>query len=246
MNPHDILEKLGQTGGQFAFYYHRQGQAPVFSANSARFPSASLIKVPILLAYAHLAQTGAIDLDALLELDSLPQVGGAGFARHMRARCLPLGDVLLMMIATSDNLCANLAIEQLGQEHLNQIFRDDFGLSSSQLQRKFMDFEARARGLDNWIGAEDCIRLFERVAVLPAPQRAWVDRLLLDCEDSSLLLRDIPRDTLHFHHKTGSVPGVLHDWGYTRDTELFLLTQGFTNESQANECFGLAGQLLIQ
>jgi beta-lactamase class A len=179
-------------------------------------------------------------------LDAGPQVRGAGYAHLLRARRLPFHDVLLMMIANSDNLCTNLVIQRFGIEHLNAIFQKELGLTGGTvLQRKLMDFEARARGLDNWVSAHDCIHLFELVDALPAPQRAWVDNMLLHCEDSSMLLRDVDRDSLHFAHKTGSIPGVMNDWGYTQDCQIFLLTNGIHDEPAANALFGQAGRRLV-
>jgi beta-lactamase class A len=245
MNNLTIPDLLTELGGEYAFYDHRRGQSPYFLANANRFSSASLIKIPILLAWAALVQTGEVSLDEICDLDAEAQVKGAGFARRLHARRLPYHDVLLMMIATSDNLCSNLAIQRIGIERLNSIFRTELGLTGTLLQRKLMDFDARERGLDNWISAKDCIHLFELVHALPAEQLAWVEPMLLDCQNTSLLLRDLARDSLHFHHKTGSIPGVLHDWGYTRDCDLFLLSNHYSNEAAANRIFGQVGGLLL-
>lgn len=230
----------------YAFYFQRAGEPAVFEANAERFSSASLIKVPILLACAYLERSGQFSLDEPCDLDAEPQVRGAGFAHLMRARGLPYHDILLMMIANSDNLCTNLVIRRVGVERLNRIFQQELGLSAgTALQRKLMDFEARARGLDNWVSAQDCVQLFERVEALPANQRAWVDEMLSHCQDSSLLLRDIERDSLHFAHKTGSIPGVLNDWGYTQNCRIFLFTNGVHDEARANAWFGRVGRLLV-
>ena len=106
-NSHSILPHLSC---KYAFFVRYKGQLPVFDANSDSFSAASLIKIPILLAWASLEQTGEISLDEICDLDAEPQVKGAGFSRSMRTRQISYHDVLLMMIATSDNLCTNLAI----------------------------------------------------------------------------------------------------------------------------------------
>ena len=244
MDSDHIFTALNQMRGSFAFYCRRKDEPAIFLANTDRFSSASLIKVPILLAWAWLERRGELSLDELCDLDGEEQVRGAGFARAMRARRLPFHDVLLMMIATSDNLCTNLAIRRVGLERLNALFHNELGLPGCELQRKLMDFVARERGLDNWVSAQDCIRLFELVHGLPAQQRAWVEAMLLSCQDSSLLMRGQARDRLHFYHKTGSISGVLHDWGFTRECDIFLLTSGFQSEADANEVFAEAGEFL--
>lgn len=244
MNANNFQELLASLGGSYAFYQRDSGAAPVFLANADRFSSASIIKVPILLAWAFLERAGEINLEEPCNLDAEPQVTGAGFARVMHSRQLSYHDVLLMMIATSDNLCTNLAIRRVGMERLNAIFHDELGLPGCELQRKLMDFAARARGLDNWISARDCIHLFDLVRALPAQQKSWVETMLLCCQDTSLLMRNLESDSVDFYHKTGSISGVRHDWGYTRSCDIFLLTNGFRDEHAAVEVFGQLGILL--
>ena len=59
-------------------------------------------------------------------------------------------------------------------------------------------------------------------------------------------MRSIQRDTIVFHHKTGNISNVLHDWGYTDRSQMFLLTQQVTDEVQAFEVFGKLGRLLAE
>ena len=93
---------------EYAFYYSDRKSPPFFQANTHLFRSASIIKVPILLAWLELEKTGHVDRYKMCQLDDEPQVRGAGFASQFSTRNLAFADVLLMMIATSDNLCTNL------------------------------------------------------------------------------------------------------------------------------------------
>jgi beta-lactamase class A len=244
MNSNPLFNLLPQIGEKYAFYLRRDGELPCFQSNADRFSSASMIKIPILLAWAALERAGEISLDEPCDLDLEPQVKGAGFARQFKTRNLSYHDILLMMITTSDNLCSNLAIQRVGMERLNTIFKTDLGLTGTELQRKFMDFAARERGLDNWISAQDYIHLYDVIRTLPVEQQSWIKPMLLNCQDSSLLMRNLERDSVHFYHKTGSIPGVLHDWGFTRACDIFLFSNGVHNETQANQIFGLAGELM--
>lgn len=244
MNVKQVLHALTIQGGQYAFYCQPQQGEPVFEANQDLFHSASIIKVPILLAWVYLERNGEVNREEICDLDAEPQVQGAGFSWLLRARRLPYQDVLLMMIALSDNLCTNLVIRRAGLERLNQVFHEQLGLQGTALQRKLMDYEARARGLDNWISAQDCIRFYQNLQELRPDERAWVDSMLAVNQDDLLLMREIPRDSLVFHHKTGSIPGVLHDWGYTNRRRIFLLTQHLTDEPAAFQVFGQLGRLM--
>lgn len=255
VNDIELLQLLEPLGGLYAFYYRAEDQKPILLANCEKFPSASLIKVPVLLAWLALERTGEVDRNELCNLDSLPQVEGAGLSYLLRTRHLPYQDVLLLMIALSDNLCANLVIEKIGQERLNDVFCNVLGLTATELQRKMMDFEARSRGRENWIGVQDCIRLYELIQELPPGQKTWADTVLSACDDGSLLLRDLQRDTKKFYHKTGSISSIylgispepvsiLHDWGYTDDCQIFLLTGGIKDEAAACQVFGQLGRFL--
>lgn len=239
------LTCLDKLGCQYAFYFSPTGDQPFFKANHDQFFSASMIKVPILLAWLYLEHQGEVNRAEQCDLDAEPQVQGAGFSWLLRARQLPYQDVLLMMIALSDNLCTNLVIRRAGLERLNQVFHEILGLSGTHLQRKLFDYEARARGLDNWISAQDCIQLYALVEVLDPSDRAWVQSMLEVNQDDALLKRCVPRDTVTFYHKTGSIEHVLHDWGYTDRCKIFLLAQNVPDEPAVFQVFGELGRLMI-
>lgn len=245
INLQSLYDSLDQLGCRYAFYFQASGKPAHQRWNEERFHSASIIKIPILLAWLRLEKTGSVQRDELCDLDAEPQVQGAGFSWLLHARRLPYADVLLMMIALSDNLCTNLIIRRAGLERLNEVFRTELGLTGTELQRKLMDYEARSRGLDNWISPQDCIRYFDLVEQLPPNDRQFVDGLFSVNQDDFYLRREIERDTLEFCHKTGSIEGVLHDWGYTRNRRIFLLTEGVQDERAALQVFGRAGRLLV-
>ncbi len=240
-----VLHSLEQLNCQYAFYFCPAGGQPVFQANHERFSSASIIKVPILLAWLALERAGEVSRTELCDLNAEPQVQGAGFSWLLRARHLPYQDVLLMMIALSDNLCTNLVIRRAGLERLNRVFQQKLGLAGTELQRKLFDYAARERGLDNWVTAQDCIRLYRLVGQLEPEDRAWVESMLEVNQDDALLKRSIPRDTMVFRHKTGSMTGVLHDWGYTDRCQIFLLTQAVSDETAAFAVFGELGRWML-
>lgn len=245
MNISQIEASLIRFATHFALFYHPLGSKPRLLSNQLLFKSASLIKVPILLSWLELEKEGQVNRFELCNLDAEVQVHGAGFAHQLTARSLPYADILLMMIATSDNLCTNLIIDRIGLERLGSVFTHALGLKQTACQRKLMDYEARSRGFENWVQAEECIRFYDLIDRLDPKNRLWVEALLHANTDFALLLRNIPRDSIDFYHKTGSMEGVLHDWGYTRECRLFLLTNDVSAEPPVFELFGALGELLI-
>lgn len=239
---HNKLESLKVD---YAFYYHDKVNPPIFVSNQSLFRSASIIKVPILLAWLELEKSGEVDRRKKCRLDNDAQVGGAGFARQFSTRTLSYVDVLLMMIATSDNLCTNLVLQEIGLERLHTVMQENLGFQRTRCERKLMDYAARERGLDNYIDAEEGIQLFRLIDKLPEDDRDWVRSLLLSNTDSALLMRNIPRDTVDFYHKTGSMNGVLHDWGFTDSCEVFLFTQKVADEPAVFEVFGELGKACL-
>lgn len=241
----NCLGILKGEGVDYALYFNQIQKDPVLYSNQSLFRSASIIKIPILLSWIELEKQGAVDRHAVCELDGELQVEGAGFSNLFHTRMLAYQDVLLMMIATSDNLCTNLIIKEIGLERLQTIMRDKLHLSQTKCQRKLMDYAARERGLENWIEAEECVQFFSLISNLDLKNREWVKSMLAANTDDGLFKRNLTRDTVNFYHKTGSMTGVLHDWGFTNSSELFLLTQKVTNEQPIFDVFGSLGQLFL-
>ena len=230
---------------EYALYYRARGAAPVLRKNCDLFLSASIIKAPILFAWAYLERAGLVCSDEPCDLSAEPPIQGAGFSWLLRQTSAPYHDVLLWMMTVSDNLCANLVIRRVGLARLNETFRA-LGLPDARLERKLMDYEAKARGLENRVSPADCIRLYDLRDELPPEQRAWLEPMLLWNTDLGLWLRNVPRDTVDFYHKTGNITGVLHDWGYTKDADVFLLTQGVEDESDVYRLLDRLGPVLLQ
>ena len=241
----NLVTKLNALQFEYAFYYSTMREEPIFKANQTLFRSASIIKIPILLAWIELEKSGGVSRLNLCDLDGETPVGGAGFAEQFATRKIAFADVLLMMIANSDNLCTNLIIKEIGLERLQRVMTTSLGLKNTRLERKLMDYAARERGLDNYIDARECIRFYDLISHLEPNDRNWVRSILLANTDGALLMRSIPRDTVNFFHKTGSIDGVLHDWGFTDQCNVFLLTQKVTDEPAVFELFGELGRACL-
>lgn len=237
---------LARLDCQYALYYCPRGGEPILRKTQDVFLSASIIKVPLLFAWLAAEKARFVNRGELCRLDDEAPVGGSGLAELLKVRGLPYADVLMLMMTVSDNLCTNLIIRRLTLPLIRTVFRYRLGIPDTRVNRKLMDYEARAQGVENLVSVQDCIRLFQLRNALGPADRAWVESLLLANQDQALFLRNIPRDTVAFYHKTGNMEGVLHDWGYTEKADVFLLTQGVQDEREVFRVLDELGPMLLE
>lgn len=99
-------------------------------------PTASTIKLAILVHTALAVQQGMLSWDQPIHLGENDKVGGMGVLRHLHpGLTLTLRDACFLMTAISDNTATNLVIDLVGVEAINQRMRD-FGLRQTWLNRK--------------------------------------------------------------------------------------------------------------
>lgn len=103
------------------------------------FPTASVIKVPILVEVFHQVHLGRLRLDdplTMLEIDKKP---GSGFLQYLSApHRLTVADAALLMIAMSDNTATNLLIDKVGIRQVGARM-DTLGLPRTTLHSKIFD-----------------------------------------------------------------------------------------------------------
>jgi beta-lactamase class A len=179
------------------------------------FPSASVIKVPILVELLAQAEAGELRLDDRATLRDAEKVPGSGVLSMLHAGLeLTLEDLAHLMITVSDNTASNMLIDLLGCDRINARLVG-LGLTKTQLQRKFYDFEAREKGFDNWATAgelADLLVSIERRSVVSAAacekMLAIMRKQQLDGKIPKLLPPDTP-----VANKTGSISTASHDIG---------------------------------
>jgi len=190
----------------------------LFSHNAEMvFPSASVIKVPILLALMREAEMRRLDLGEALPVSEENLVEDSLVHAMTRGLALPWRDHALFMIALSDNASANHIISRLGFDPVNAMIRD-LGMTSTVLCRKMMDLEARSLGNDNYTSCSDMCVLFEHLHDNSSKYKEALD-ILKNQIHNNLLSGLLDPDAFEFAHKTGCLPHTLLDTGimYLRD-----------------------------
>ncbi|NJL98161.1 MAG: serine hydrolase [Synechococcaceae cyanobacterium RM1_1_27] len=178
---------------------------------SERVSAASVIKIPILVAFLQAVDRGEVRLDELLILD--PDLAGGG-SGSLQVR--PYGsevDALTaatMMITISDNYATNLIINRLGgREALNQTFQG-WGLENTQISWLLPDLEGT-----NTVSPADVVALLQQVEageLLSLRNRDRFFEIMRGVENRLLLPAGLGEGA-SIAHKTGNIRSVLADAG---------------------------------
>ena len=206
------------------------------------FSSASLIKVPILLAVLDHMERHDLSLDEVIPIPSENRVDFSVITEQQLHECT-LYELLGWMIMTSDNTATNVLIDYLGMDALNTYFRK-IGLTHTILQRKMMDFARLESGFDNVTTARDMAHLFTRIYrqdLLSAPFITLAIDILSRQRVHDSLKRYLVED-IQIAHKTGSLDSVEHDAGIVfnpmNDYIIGVFVTEVTNNDEARQFIG--------
>lgn len=182
------------------------------------FPAASIIKLAIDLAVARRAERLHDSWETRVPLAAREIVSGSDtFGSAHGGQRATLEALARAMISQSDNTAANVLADWCGFDAVNALVREA-GLERTSLRRHFMDFAARAAGIDNTTTARDMATLVRGIAlgtrhgfagVAPADCRRVV-RSMLAQEDRETIPAGISRQT-RIANKTGELVDVRHD-----------------------------------
>jgi beta-lactamase class A len=174
------------------------------------FPTASIIKLPILIAFLQDVETGKISLKETLTMGGDVVVGGSGYMQD-----LPVGskfsalEVINNMIITSDNTATNMVIKRMGGVAvLNQRFRD-WGLDKTRIRNWLPDLSGT-----NTTTAQELVKvmgMLEQGSLLNAQKPLAID-IMTRVKNRKLLVQGLGRGAT-IAHKTGDIGFLLGDSG---------------------------------
>src|SRR5437867_10939504 len=168
------LASLQGEAGTFAS--DADGHALFCENEDELFPSASLIKRPLVMTLYAGAARSLVDLDERVGVGE--RVDGSGVLRHLRdVDRLSLRDLAMLAIIVSDNTATNRVIERIGIERAVERLRE-WGCPKTRRSRKMYDFEAAKRGHENVMTARETVSLLRRLARGECEDRATSDAVL--------------------------------------------------------------------
>lgn len=171
------------------------------------FPTASTIKVAILLELYGQAEQGRVDL-AEVTRPGGPRVAGGILVDLSDRVSLTWRDLAVLMMGLSDNEATNVLIERLGREAVNARL-DGLGLKATRLRRRMMDLPAARRGEENVSTPAELRRLMEVVQEGSglASERARDLWKVATISKDTAFRRPLP-DSLTIADKPGELEGV--------------------------------------
>lgn len=208
------LAKAHKGRVALAVKHLKTGEAFYLNADEP-MPTASLIKLAVLVeAYAQ-KDEGKVKFDTMLTLKKDDKVPGSGvLTPHFSdGATFPLRDAVRLMIAHSDNTATNMVIDRVGVKEVNARMAQ-LGLPDTRLNAKVyrgsttsIDPERTRRyGLGSTT-ARQMVKLLAKLdagtVVSAEASREMLD-LMRTCEDKEMFARLLP-DGVTIAHKTGAV-----------------------------------------
>ncbi|HZT29055.1 MAG TPA: serine hydrolase [Bryobacteraceae bacterium] len=140
------------------------GRAFAWHGDTA-FPTASMIKIPILVRMFQEERAGRFHFTDRITLNPREAVGGSGrlqFQLKNGPVTLTVRELIAAMIEHSDNTATNKCIDMVGMDGVNQML-DRMGFPQTRLRRKMMDSAAAQRGDENVSTPVEMARLVEQI-----------------------------------------------------------------------------------
>ena len=206
-------------------------------------PTASLIKLPVMIEAYRQAAAGDIDLDVMVTLREEDKVPGSGILTpHFSAGTqIPLRDAIRLMIAYSDNTATNLVLDRIDIKSTAETM-DKLGFPNTKIHAKVFRrdtsvFPERSKefGLGSTTATE-MVGLLEQLHqgkfADETATKEMIDHLL-SCQDETRFPRFLPSGT-KIAHKTGAVSRVRCDAGiiYSPSGPIALCVLTSENEDQ--------------
>ena len=266
-----LVERFSGRAGYF-IHDLRTGESAGLNAGES-FPTASMIKLPILVEMFYQTGDGRFGLDETRIVRAPDHVGGSGILRNLSPGLqLPLRDLAYLMMSISDNTATNLLIDLVGREAVNARMVE-LGCPHLVLRHK-IDFTHAWADADHLaVGTpEDFVRLMELVWRKSILTESFCEEMLrmmagvgaeragrwlpINPYAAEMVSHGYPSEkTVHFAGKTGSLLGVRGQvaavWGDDLAYIVSIMTDGSRDlswgvDSEGSLFAAQLGQLLYE
>ncbi len=205
-----------QKEAEYAIYIRQLDQRDQDVAlNSHKMPSASLIKIPIMIEAFNQKNQGKLNFDEKVTIRHADAVEGGSVYNLPDKAVLTVGQLVELMIVQSDNTACNILIDKLKMENVNAMIKKLGCSSDTILQRKMMDFEAVKQGRQNYTNVTDMANILEKLyngkCLDPKSDKVMLE-IMSRQEDNTIIPAQLPHH-IRIAHKTGELDGMNYDCG---------------------------------
>lgn len=234
----NALTKTEPDISMAVFITDSDGGGYVNIKGSSSIAAASMIKIPLLVAFLEDVDAGKARLDEQLIISKDVIVGHAGGLQYE-----PVGtkisalETLTLMIIISDNTATNMIMKRIGgMKVANQRFQS-WGLPSTVIRNPLPDLTGT-----NTTSPEDLVNLLSTVEqgkILSARSRDRLIDIMRRTKTNTLLPQGIPSEA-RIAHKTGDIQSVVGDAGMIdmpsgKRYFISAIAKRPTNDQRANE-----------
>lgn len=179
------------------------------------FPSASLIKVPIMAAVFDKIARGELSLETRIRLTGKDRRGGSGSLKWAReGTSLSVMELLYKMITESDNTAAQMIIDHVGYSYLEHSFRK-MGLIYTNITPEGMSLASGRVARENYTTPREMALLVDRLyagAMINRESSQLMLDLMKHNKGRTRLRKGLPMGW-EIGHKTGLLRRSCHDVG---------------------------------
>lgn len=246
-----IRAYAGEQPGQVCVAFYDLKTQEGFSVDGdKKVHSASTIKLVIMAELLRRVREGGLSLDERIIITPEMKTGGDGILKELNSgHSFTLAEIMTLMIIISDNQATNILIDLLGMDAVNKT-AGALGLKEAVLGRKMMDSEARKRGFDNYICADDMADFLKAVYeghCIDAGASSMMLEILKRQQQSGRLQLYLPEE-VEVAHKCGDLDLLENDGGIILLPEhpyiLVVLTSRMESNKQGREVIGTISRMI--
>ena len=189
----------------------------VFSYNAdAVFPTASSIKIPVMIQVFRDERAGKFHFDERVTLQSKDNAGGSSGplqkALDKGPVTLTVRDLLEDMIQYSDNSATNRLIDLVHMDRVNALI-SELGMTQTRLRRKMMDIEAAKRGDENVSTPREMVGFVDAIRTHKAGDARSCEEMLGIMKKVDAYMRPAIPGDIEVASKPGDLDGVRTETG---------------------------------
>jgi len=197
------------NAGIFVWDYNTGGYVDI--NGDGIFPTASIIKLPVLFQVFRRAEKGLINLNDKISLTNYYVTGGSGALQYSPlGRQLTYRQLAALMIQESDNTATNMLLSSVGG--MNELDREikNWGLKTTSLSNWLPDLDGTNVSTPREMGT--LLYNIGNTNLLSIKTRAEIIDIMSHVRNNRLIQAGLPADA-GFIHKTGDIGTMLGDAG---------------------------------